>query len=209
MNELSLQMANGVYVESDYENSHLSLKNSKRSLQNNIQHEIQWRTVIDGTYEADILSGTALGEKLNLKIEGLRLEKSITGRVNPKGGSIYEIADIERAEGTSYFDTPLTSIGVGQTIEFQHPTGTATTTIASRYIGGGFENGDFENVTISTNGTVDSFSGWEAHRRQVMLRPNPDILQSDTNLSANETSGTISMDETVLDSIKTFSDDFF
>ena len=53
---------------------------------------------------------------------------------------------------------------------------------------------------------LTAFSGWEAHRRQVMLGPNPDILQSNTNLSANETSGTISMDETVLDSIKTFSD---
>lgn len=207
MNELSLQMANGVYVESDYENAAFEFEELRnevfRIVYNTKYNGIQ---VIDGTYEADILSGTALGEELNLVIEGLRLEKSITGRVNPKGGSIYEIADIERAEGTSSFDTPLTSIGVGQTEEFQHPTGTATTAIASRYIGGGFQNGDFENVTISTNGTVDSFSGWEAHRRQVMLGPNPDILQSNTNLSANETSGTISMDETVLDSIKTFSD---
>ena len=75
---------------------------------------------------------------------------------------------------------PLASIGVGQTEEFQHPVGTATTFTASRYIGGGFQNGDFENVTISTNGTVDSFSGWEAHRQQVMLGPESRYSQSTT-----------------------------
>ena len=46
-------------------------------------------------------------KSLNLVIEGLRLEKSITGRVDPKVGSIYEIVNIERAEGSSNFDTPI------------------------------------------------------------------------------------------------------
>ena len=104
------------------------------------------------------------------------------------------------------FDTPLTATATGQTVEFQHPLGTAVPSIASRYIGGGFQNGDFNNVTVTTSGNVDTFAGWEVHRRQVMLGPNADIFQSTTTLSANETTGTITADETVLTSIKTFSD---
>ena len=161
--------------------------------------------LLDGTFDAEIMAGSNIGEELNLIIDGLRLESTITGRVDPIGGSLYELVNISRGTGSSNFDTPISAQAYGQTLEFQHPVGTATTSTASRYIGGGFQNGDFENVTITTSGTVDSFSGWEAHRQQVMLGPNPDILQSTTTLTANETTGTISADETVLSSIKTFS----
>ena len=207
MNELTLQMSNGVYAASDYDNAAYEFealrKEVFRIVYNTKYNGVQ---LLDGTYDADILAGANLGEELNLAIDGLRLESTVTGRVDPVGGSVYEIVDIGRAAGTSMFDTPLTATATGQTIEFQHPLGTAVPSIASRYIGGGFQNGDFDNVTVTTSGTVDSFAGWEVHRRQVMLGPNADIFQSATTLSANETTGTITADETVLTSIKTFSD---
>ena len=207
MNELTLQMSNGVYAASDYDNAAFEFealrKEVFRIVYNTKYNGVQ---LLDGTYDADILAGANLGEELNLAIDGLRLESTVTGRVDPVGGSVYEIVDIDRASGTSMFDTPLTATAVGQTNEFQHPLGTAVPSIASRYIGGGFQNGDFDNVTVTTSGNVDTFAGWEVHRRQVMLGPNADIFQSVTTLSANETSGTITADETVLTSIKTFSD---
>lgn len=207
MNELTLQMSNGVYVDSDYDNAAFEFealrKEVFRIVYNTKYNGVQ---LLDGTFDAEIMAGSNIGEELNLIIDGLRLESTITGRVDPIGGSLYELVNISRGTGTSNFDTPISAQAYGQTLEFQHPVGTATTSTASRYIGGGFQNGDFENVTITTSGTVDSFSGWEAHRQQVMLGPNPDILQSTTTLTANETTGTISADETVLSSIKTFSD---
>ena len=207
MNELSLQMSNGVYAASDYDNAAFEFealrKEVFRIVYNTKYNGVQ---LLDGTFQADIMAGASLGEELNLTINGLNLESTVTGRVNPVGESVYEIVNIDRASGTSMFDTPMTATAAGQTVEFQHPLGTAVPSVASRYIGGGFQNGDFDNVTVTTSGNVDTFAGWEVHRRQVMLGPNADIFQSVTTLSANETTGTITADETVLTSIKTFSD---
>ena len=104
------------------------------------------------------------------------------------------------------FDTPLTATAWGRQMNSSILLGTATPSIASRYIGGGFQNGDFDNVTVTTSGNVDTFAGWEAHRRQVMLAQMQIFSSLSQHLSANETTGTISADETVLTSIKTFSD---
>ena len=174
MNELTLQMSNGVYVDSDYDNAAFEFealrKEVFRIVYNTKYNGVQ---LLDGTFDAEIMAGSNIGEELNLIIDGLRLESTITGRVDPIGGSLYELVNISRGTGTSNFDTPISAQAYGQTLEFQHPVGTATTSTASRYIGGGFQNGDFENVTITTSGTVDSFSGWEAHRQQVMLGRTP------------------------------------
>ena len=178
MNELTLQMSNGVYVDSDYDNAAFEFealrKEVFRIVYNTKYNGVQ---LLDGTFDAEIMADSNIGEELNLIIDGLRLESTITGRVDPMGKILYmKLVNISR--GTGAGATTSSAPAYGQTLEFQHPVGTATTSNASRYIGGGFQNGDFENVTITTSGTVDSFSGWEAHRQQVMLGPNPDILQS-------------------------------
>lgn len=207
MKELSLQMSNGLYTDSDYDNATYEFEELRAEVFR-IVEETRFNGIqlLDGTYQSRMLTGASDDEVLEVLIEGLKLEKTITGRITATGDSITNIRDQQTAAGVSQFNTPQTSQATGSSAQVFIPSENASVSTASRYIGGGFQNGDFDNVTISTSGNVDSFAGWEAHRRQVMLGPNADFLNAVTTLSANETTGAISTDETVLTSIKAFSD---
>ena len=130
--ELALQSHSGVYTDSDRQNMQAEVSSLLGEL-DRIAGQIKFNDVelLDGTYENDMRVGNSNAEIVNVTIENMGINKSITGTTSASGTATTLLSPVEAGSGTSSFDTPSISRAAGASAPVFLSSSTATGTSAA------------------------------------------------------------------------------
>lgn len=136
MRELALQSHSGVYTDSDRQNMQAEVSSLLGEL-GRIAGQTKFNDVelLDGTYEHDMRVGNSNAEIVNVTIENMGINKSITGTTSATGLSTTILRPTDTGGGTSTFLTPNISRAAGASapvfLASSSATGTSSYDIAS------------------------------------------------------------------------------
>ena len=142
MRELALQSHSGVYTDSDRQNMQAEVSSLLGEL-GRIAGQTTFNQVelLDGTYEHDMRVGNSNAEIVNVTIENMGINKTITGTTSATGLSTTILRPTDTGSGTSSFLTPVLSRASGAStpvfLSTSSATGTSTFNVAGTSTAGG------------------------------------------------------------------------